>query len=202
MFIAIEGIDGSGKSTTIASLEKFLAARGHAVHRTAEPTTLDTGRAIRELLGLKNERPHTRRELALLFAADRLRHLEEEVEPALAAGKTVITDRYLFSSLSYQSVDLPYEWVKEINRFARLPDVVVYIGVSVDTALSRLARFREGTEIFETRTFLEKLIANYERVLAEYAGQVVIARLDGEVAMDDIAGDIEKKLSGILPKKI
>ena len=202
MFIAVEGIDGSGKSTTIAELEKFLTSRGHAVHRTAEPTKLDTGRAIRELLGLKSERPYTRHELALLFAADRLRHLEEEVEPMLAAGRTVLTDRYLFSSLAYQSADLPYEWVRELNRFARLPDVVVYIGVGVDTALSRLARFRQGTEIFETRGFLEKITATYERVIAEYAGRVTVTRLDGEVAMADIAADIEKRLSGLFPKKI
>ncbi|HSA34482.1 MAG TPA: dTMP kinase [bacterium] len=202
MFIAVEGIDGSGKSTTIAELEKFLTARGHAVHRTAEPTKLDTGRAIRELLGQKNERPYTRHELALLFAADRLRHLEEEVEPALAAGKTVLTDRYLFSSLAYQSVDLPYEWVAGLNRFARLPDTVLYIEVSVDTALSRLARFRQGTEIFETRAFLEKLRANYEKVFKKYTGKVNIVRLDGEVAMSDIAADIEKRLSGIFPKKV
>ena len=200
MFIAVEGIDGSGKSTTIAELEKFLVARGYTVHRTAEPTKLDTGRAIRELLGLKSERPYTRHELALLFAADRLRHLEEEVEPMLAAGKTVLTDRYLFSSLAYQSADLPYEWVRELNRFARLPDVVVYIGVSVDTALSRIARFRQNAEIFETRGFLEKLTATYERVLAEYADRVTVARLNGEVAMDGIAADIEKRLSGIFPK--
>ncbi len=201
MFIAVEGIDGSGKSTTIAELEKFLTSRGHAVHRTAEPTGLDTGRAIRELLGQKSERPYTRHELALLFAADRLRHLEEEVEPALAAGKTVLTDRYLFSSLAYQSVDLPSEWVAALNRFARLPDTVIYIEVSIDTALSRLTRFRQNAEIFETRGFLEKLRANYERVLTEYADQVNIVRLDGEVAMGDIAADIEIRLSGIFPKK-
>lgn len=202
MFIAVEGIDGSGKSTTIAGLERFLTSRGHTVHRTAEPTGLDTGRAIRELLSRKSEQPYTRHELALLFAADRLRHLEEEVEPMLAAGKTVLTDRYLFSSLAYQSVDLPLKWVEGLNRFARLPDIVIYIEVSVETALSRLARFRQGTEIFETRTFLERLTANYEKILTAYAEKVVIVRLDGEVAMDDIAADIEKRLSGIFPEKI
>ncbi|HNT28587.1 MAG TPA: deoxynucleoside kinase, partial [bacterium] len=93
------------------------------------------------------------------------------------------------------------EWVAALNRFARLPDTVIYIEVSIDTALSRLTRFRQNAEIFETRGFLEKLRANYERVLTEYADQVNIVRLDGEVAMGDIAADIEIRLSGIFPKK-
>jgi len=201
LFIAIEGIDGSGKTTTISEVERFLLSRGYAVHRTAEPTCSDIGRFIRSLLQKRSEHTYTRHELALLFAADRLRHLAEEIEPALAAGKAVLTDRYLFSSLAYQTVDLPYEWVRELNRFARLPDTLIYLDVSIETALSRISRHRTLAEIFETRSFFERLLINYERVLADYAGKTHIVRLDGEVMMEDIATDIEKKLSSIFPKK-
>lgn len=199
LFLAIEGIDGSGKTTTMGEIERFLLSRGHVVHRTAEPTGYEIGRTIRSLLTCKQERAFLHHELALLFAADRLRHLAEEIEPALAAGKTVISDRYLFSSLAYQSVRLPYEWVKELNRFARLPDIVIYIEVSIETALSRITRFREGVEIFETRDFLGKLTTHYDHILTEYADRVTIVRMSGEVAMEEIAAEVERSLSKIFP---
>ncbi len=201
MFIAVEGIDGAGKTTTIAEIERFLTARGYAVHRTSEPTSGVLGQAVRDLLKGNEERAYLHPELALLFAADRLRHLADEIEPALDAGKTVLTDRYLFSSLAYQSVVLPYEWVNALNRFARLPDVVVYIGVSLDTACERLAAHRSRSDLFEKRGFLEKLLDTYERVIAEYADRICIVRLDGEVKMEEIAGDVERRLGGIFPPK-
>ncbi len=201
MFIAVEGIDGSGKTTTVTEIERFLRRRGYAVHRTSEPTGGDSGRAIRALLAGDEDRAYLHHELALLFAADRLRHLADEIEPALAAGKTVLTDRYLFSSLAYQSSVLPYEWVREINRFARIPDVVIYIGVSLDTACARIAATRQKTELFEKRVFLEKLLDTYERVILEYGDRVCVVRLDGEVKMDEIAGDVEKHLGGIFPPR-
>ncbi len=201
MFIAVEGIDGAGKTTTVTEIEQFLVRRGYAVLRTSEPTGGDSGRAIRALLAGKEDRPHLHHELALLFAADRLRHLADEIEPALAAGKTVLTDRYLFSSLAYQSVVLPYEWVQEINRFALLPDIVVYIGVSLDTACARIAAHRPKADLFEKRAFLEKLLDTYERVIREYGDRVCVVRLDGEVKMEEIARDVEKCLGGLFPPK-
>jgi len=202
MFIAVEGIDGAGKTTTVTEIERFLLRRGYTVHRTSEPTSGDSGRAIRALLSGDGDRAYLHHELALLFAADRLRHLADEIEPALAAGKTVLTDRYLFSSLAYQSAVLPSEWVRELNRFALLPDVVVYIGVSLDTACARIAATRQKTELFEKRVFLERLLDNYERVIVEYGDRICVVRLDGEVRMEEIAGDVEKRLGGIFPPKL
>ncbi|HNW83863.1 MAG TPA: dTMP kinase, partial [bacterium] len=136
MFIAVEGIDGSGKSTTIKELQKYLTNKGHNVLLTAEPTDMPTGKLIREVLAKKDEdAPLTHEMLALMFATDRLNHLRERIWPALREKKTVITDRYFFSSIAYQSVNVSYEWVKGINRFATMPDVLVFIDVSIEKAL-------------------------------------------------------------------
>ncbi len=201
MFLALEGIDGSGKTTTMSALSAFLTSRGHPVYQTAEPTLLPTGRMIREMLKQQEESAMVHETLALLFAADRLRHLTEEVDPQLKAGKTVLTDRYLFSSLSYQSVRLSYTWVKDLNRFARIPDITLFIDVSIETALARIAKNREGRELFETRSFLERVRSGYERSLADFSTRTKIVRLNGELPVAEIPADIESKLGPLIPQK-
>ncbi|MGI6393127.1 MAG: dTMP kinase [bacterium] len=199
MFIAVEGIDGSGKSTTLKELEKYLLNLGHKVFLTVEPTEMESGKIIREILAKKEEdAPLTHELLALLFAADRLNHLREQIWPALKRKETVVTDRYFFSSIAYQSVNVSYEWVKGINRFAMMPDLLIYIDVSIDKALMRLSAFRQTTELYETRAYLEQIKASYETVLADFSKFVKIVRLDGNLKMDEIYSDIEKKFEGVL----
>jgi len=199
MFIAVEGIDGSGKSTTVKELERYLKNKGHNVFLTAEPTNMQTGKQIRELLAKKdNESPLVHEMLALMFATDRIEHLREEIRPALKQKKTVVTDRYLFSSIAYQSTRVNYEWIKEINRFAMLPDILVFIDVSIDKALERISNFRHKKELYETREFLEQISSNYKKVISEFEGMMKIVYLDGNVEMDEIYSDIEKKFEGVL----
>lgn len=199
MFIAIEGIDGSGKSTTIKELCKYLETKGYSVFLTAEPTLMSSGKLIREVLSKKeSDAPLTHEMLALMFASDRLNHLREEIWPALKEKRTVVTDRYLFSSVAYQSVNVSYEWVKGINRFAMLPDILVFIDVSIDKALERLAMFRHETELYETREFLEQIDRNYKTVIADFQDHLKVVYLDGNLKMDEIYSDIEKKFEGVL----
>ncbi len=199
MFIAVEGIDGSGKSTTIKELEKYLTNKGHDLFLTAEPTSMDSGKQIREVLAQKDKgSPLVHEMLALMFASDRLNHLREQIWPALQQKKTVVTDRYLFSSIAYQSTRVNYEWIKGINRFAMLPDILVYIEVSIDNALDRLDIFRHKKELYETREFLEQISANYKKVISEFEGMMKVVCLDGNVDMDEIYRDIEKKFEGVI----
>jgi len=199
MFIAVEGIDGSGKSTTIKELSRYLLSRGNDVLLTAEPTDMPSGKLIREVLAKKDEESHLTHEmLALMFAADRLNHLRERIWPALKAKRTVVTDRYFFSSVAYQSVNVSYEWVKGVNRFATMPDIVVFIDVSIDKALERLSIFRQNTELYETREYLEQIKANYETVISDFSEHVKVVRLNGNLKMDEIYSDIEKKFEGVL----
>lgn len=193
MFIAVEGIDGCGKSTTVKEIARFLKSKGHDIMLTAEPTAMATGVLIRQFLKEERISPLLQHKLALMFAADRIEHLEKEVLPALSNGKTVITDRYLFSSVAYQSLSLPYDWVLDLNRFARLPDLLVFIDASVDIALSRITSRGAEKEIFEKREILENIKLNYDKVLSEFSGRLKLVKLNGELPADKIYGDVELK---------
>ena len=148
-FIVFEGIDGAGKSTQIEALSLALQQLGIAVHRTAEPTSLDTGRMLRDALGGKTER--TPAEMAALFTLDRIAH-NKEIGTALDAGKTVICDRYYYSSLAYQGSLCDYDWVRRMNCDCpeiRRPDLCVFLDISPKEALARIGKRGEAKEIYE-----------------------------------------------------
>ena len=202
MFIAVEGIDGSGKSTTIREIKRYLESKGEAVYLTAEPTTLATGKIVRNFLSETNsDTPLIHEMLALAFAADRINHLREEIWPALRKKQTVITDRYFFSSVAYQSLNVSYEWVKGINRFATLPDVLVFIDVSVDKAVERLTKFRTSTEIYEKRELLQQIDRNYREVIKEFEDNLKVIYLNGNLDIDKIYGDVEEKFAPLFADK-
>ena len=202
MFIAVEGIDGSGKSTTIREIKRYLESKGEAVYLTAEPTTRATGKIVRNFLSETNsDTPLIHEMLALAFAADRINHLREEIWPALRKKQTVITDRYFFSSIAYQSLNVSYEWVKGINRFATLPDVLVFIDVSVDKAVERLTKFRTSTEIYEKRDLLQQIDRNYREVIKEFEDNLKVIYLNGNLDIDKIYGDVEEKFAPLFADK-
>src|SRR6185369_8913434 len=105
IFVVLEGIDGSGTTTQLGRLQAYLERRGRAVHPTREPSTGPVGRLLREILlgqhRLPGGEPADGLAMALLFAADRRDHVRREIEPALGAGRDVVSDRYLLSSLAY-----------------------------------------------------------------------------------------------------
>lgn len=177
VFIVLEGIDGSGTSTQSGALAAALRARGHEVVETCEPSERSIGRLARARLA-RDAEPLDRRALALLFAADRLDHVARQIEPALAAGRVVLSDRYVMSSWVYQSLDCDPQWVREINRFAPWPDLTFVLDVSAAEAMRRVAG-REGIEeIFETTPQQVKLAQGY----AEHARDASLPRvhrLDG-----------------------
>lgn len=187
MFIAFEGLDGCGKSTQIHRVSAALRALGHDVHVTAEPSHGSIGTLIRQQ-GLcapttassmpstpstgstDSTAPHAFDEatLALLFAADRLHHVQHEIEPALAAGKIVLTDRYVLSSLAYQSVHLPMDWVMQINAHARHADATLFFHITPETAAQRRhARNSEGSR-FETTARQRAVAAAFDQAMARY----------------------------------
>src|SRR5260221_6737154 len=127
IFIALEGIDGSGTTTQSGHLVAHLASRGRRAHATREPSAGPIGRLLREILlgqhGLPGGAPADGQAMALLFAADRRDHLRREIEPALAAGTDVVSDRYLMSSLAYQAEEAERSWVASLARVVRAPDI-------------------------------------------------------------------------------
>lgn len=188
-FIVLEGLDGSGTTTQLGLLEKELASRGRKVYPTCEPTPLPTGRIIRDVLEKRlTVEPET---LARLFSADRYEHLYGKggIISRLEAGETVISDRYLFSSLTYQSLGCPFDLVKELNPFP-LPEYLVYIDVSPEICRARRST-RDLVELFDGDSLQQSLAENYERAMAAYEGRgMTLIRIDGTRSPRDICRDI------------
>jgi dTMP kinase len=145
--IVIEGIDGAGSTTQSQMLVNWLKALSIPANLTSEPSKGPIGVAVRNHLKRRTDLGGPEAE-ALAFAADRMDHVASEVEPALARGVTVVTDRYYLSSLAYQALGCDLDWLLEINRFALRPDLTVFLSVPVHVGLDRLSG-RETLERFE-----------------------------------------------------
>lgn len=182
-FIVLEGADGVGTTTQRGRLAAALALRGRRVHETAEPTTGTIGRFIREVLRTRAHDEPTRRELALLFAADRLDHVHTEIEPKLADGVDVISDRYVLSSYVYQSLDLPIEWVRTLNQHAPRADFTFLVTLPLDDALARIGARAGAKDLFETRALQERVHTLYAQLAPLVDGTVI----DGRGTVDDVA---------------
>src|ERR1041384_7088641 len=172
-FIVLEGIDGSGSTTHTKLLGKALRQRGLKVVETCEPSSGPIGGLIRQVLQRRlfvpdasGPREFAWSTMALLFAADRMDHLDSTVVPALREGAVVLSDRYDLSSLAYQSVTAPggervVPWIRELNAAALRPDLTIVIDVPVEVAEER-RRARGGVEeMFESRDLQTKLCAVY-----------------------------------------
>lgn len=202
-FFALEGIDGSGKSTQLKLLARRLEAAGIPCLTTCEPTVGPIGKLLRQVL--TGQVTCDSRVVAPLFAADRLDHLLNEKDglcSAVERGVTVLTDRYYFSSYAYQSVDLPLEWVIEVNRpCADLlrPTATLFIDVSPELALERIAQNRESTELFETKDRLTRTREQYFRAFALEKDRERVIIIPGDRDVEAVAGDIWRAVSTLLP---
>jgi dTMP kinase len=165
LLIALEGIDGSGTTTQARLLRDWLTRSGREVHLTCEPSQGPIGTILRSILRRELPRSLDPAAVALLFAADRLDHVEHELRPRLAAGIHVVSDRYLASSLAYQSLDLELSWVREINSRAPAPDLTLYL--RIDPALARARRGQRGEpeEIFDDHGLQLRISARYDELL-------------------------------------
>ena len=193
-FIVFEGIDGAGTSTQIKKLvERGCQECGEgAFVATAEPTGGETGRFLRRMLG--GEFSVDEKTNAYLFAADRCEHIfgKGGVQELCQAGKTVVSDRYFFSSMAYQSVSCGEELPKLLNEPFPLPEYLFYFVINPEVSLGRVNARGEKKEIYETIEKQKKIAAQYEKVISEYeknAGEtgMKIIRIDAEKSIDDIS---------------
>jgi len=181
-FIVIEGLDGSGK-TTQAKLLTAKLSRSHNAVYTSEPSRGKIGTFIRNSCLYGEKRLSSATE-ALLFAADRVDHVEKEIKPALAEGKLVVCDRYVYSSLAYQgSAGLSVEWIKEINRYALKPDLAVFIDVTPEKVLQRLKRRKSVMENLETQRKVREI---YQMSVSK--GELV--RINGDNPLEKVGEDL------------
>jgi dTMP kinase len=192
-FIVLEGLDGAGTTTQGALLAARLIEHDIPVELTKEPTDGLLGRIARGFTdGDLHLEPET---VALTFAADRIEHTVEMRE-LLDAGTWVLSDRYVASSLAYQtSQGLPFEWVRTLNSRAMEPDATVFVDTSVATCVSRLeARGEFNTGPFDKAAALEKARELY---LQAFASDVPLGRLieiDGDASREIVADAIWSSL--------
>ena len=179
IFICIEGLDGCGKTTQAKLLAKKLR-KSHNAFYTAEPSRGEIGTFIRKCCLYGEKRLSTVVE-ALLFAADRVEHVESEVLPALYEGRLVISDRYVYSSLAYQgAAGLSLDWIEKVNEHALKPDLAIFIDAELKTVMNRLKSKKSVMENMET---LKKVRDVYMKFVAK--GELV--RLDGNRAKYEVS---------------
>ena len=197
MFIVIEGLDGAGTTTQAAKLVRMLEANGREVVATREPSTGPFGVMARQALGRRLVLPDGERvdpaSLALLFAADRMDHLAAVVRPAIARGAIVVSDRYVHSSLAYQSTENDADWVAAINSRADIADLTVLVDVSAEECARRIAERGDATEIFEAVDTLTRVAGAYEDAIARRPENVV--RVDGSKSIDAVAACIAAEVA-------
>ena len=195
--VVIEGIDGAGTTTQARRLVAALDARGVAGHLTREPSDGPVGRLLREILAGQHA-PTDATTHALLFAADRADHIQREVDPALAAGKVVVSDRWYHSSLAYQGAAEERAWIAELNRRARAPDLTLFLEVAPEVAAARRARSGRPDELFDALALQRRVAAGYREVMAALGGREPVAVLDGERDEDEVAADCLARVLVIL----
>lgn len=191
-FIVIDGIDGAGTTTHSSLLAGFLEGMRFFVYLTQEPSNSDIGQILRRFLKNKDIPACTD---ALLFAADRSLHYYNEIKRKLDEGYIIISDRYIESSIVYQSVqsdEISIEWVKEINKFAGEPDLTIILDINPKISLAR--KTQEDFEKFEDTSFLDKVRELYLK-RAEQKGYYI-------VNSDDIIEIVQEKIQKIVIDKL
>jgi dTMP kinase len=194
LFIALEGIDGCGKSTQQTLLAQKLREHGLMIYETCEPTESRIGQLIRDVFNHRMEADH--RTIAGLFVADRLDHILNQKNGILrkmSEGYTVITDRYYFSSYAYQGAHMSLDWVIQANsQSAELlrPDINIYIDIDPEISMQRIAKSRNSIELFETKENLHRVRETYFRSFAHEKHLERIEIVNGDQPVELIANEI------------
>ena len=189
-FLVLEGLDGAGTTTQAKRLVEHLNAAGTKAHVTREPSDGPIGQLIRQMLTGGHAIPGqaiAQSTFGLLFAADRLDHLQREIEPQLDAGAIVVSDRYYHSSLAYQGTGAERDWIAMLNQRARKPDLTIFLQVRAEVAAARRAAAGRVQELFEDMRMQEEVAAGYKATLSELAAQGErIETIDGEASPDEV----------------
>jgi len=187
--IVIEGIDGAGKTTHARKLVRWLRKKGIQTRYTFEPTRGAIGRILEKMA---SKRKVDVRVEALLFAADRIDHLNKIIRPLLEKGFIIISDRYVHSSIAYQSITVgDQRWVEELNKFAEKPDLVILLDVDPEIGLRRIKRKRAR---FERIEILKKVREKYLELAEREGFKVIDANRGVEDVFEDVRSLVEKFL--------
>ncbi len=199
-FISFEGVDGSGKSTQISKLKEYLEAGGYEVVLSREPGGTDIGEQIRSvILDPKNEGMTAVTE-ALLYAASRAQHVHDVIAPAVDAGKVVICDRFVDSSIAYQQYGRKLgECVRIINGYAIdgcMPDLTFLLKVKPDVGGTRIGSREKDRIELEDKSFHEAVYQGYESLQEEFSERIV--GIDAARSVDEIFAEIKEYMDRLL----
>lgn len=209
LYIALEGIDGSGKTTQVEKLIENYQSQGKEIVRTREPRKEGIiGGLVHEIL--KGERKMSSRALQYLFSTDRVLHHEEVIEPALKEGKIVVSDRSFWSAVVYGILDKSEEYGFEsanqilvahsilsmYHQFI-VPDFTFFLNVSLPTSLLRIEEKHKQSpkEMYEVKEKVEKVIKGYDWLLENFGDE--ITKIDGEQSIDDVTKEILEKVEAL-----
>jgi dTMP kinase len=195
LFVVLVGLDGSGTTTQVGRLADVLRSRGVHMRTTREPSDGPIGTVIRQVLTGRIVLPAGRAPgwatMALLFAADRMDHVEAEIEPFLLAGGTVLSDRYDASSLAYQSVVSgragaeTVEWIRTLNRHALRPDLTIALDVTPEVAAARRQARGEPPQLYEQNE-VQRALAVFYKNLAKHMIEDRVAIVPADGSADDV----------------
>jgi dTMP kinase len=207
-FVVIEGIDGAGTTTQVALLGQRLRKDGRAVRTTREPSDGPVGTLARQVLTGRIVLPGGRAPgwatMALLFAADRMDHVESEIEPFVASGGIVLSDRYDASSLAYQSVSsgrggpATVDWIRSINRYACRPDLTIVLDVPPEVGAARREARGEVAQLYEQNE-VQQALAVFYKELARHMPNDRIVQVDASGAVEEVAERVFSAYKAHLP---
>ena len=197
-FIVFEGLDGSGQSTQAGLLKDFLVGKGYQVVSTKEPTLdSEAGKKIRQILNKKEK--ISPKKLQELFTEDRKEHLRNLIIPALKKGKTVISDRYFFSTFAYGVSDgLDLDWLIKINDKFLLPDLIFILKVRPKVCIERIEKRGNPQTFFEKEKKLAMVWQTYKILPKRFENVKVI---EGEKPIKEVFSQIKKVVSAQFIKK-
>lgn len=202
IFIVIEGIDGSGKSTIAQQLFSYLSRKlgKEKVILTSEPTDSEHGKELRELLKTDQSPEANLKRCLELYVLDRQHHLEKVIDPALKSGKWVICDRYKYSTIVYQSLQgASIDTILELHKGMRVPDMIFILKIPAEAALQHISadKKREQPEKFEKLDFLQKAAKKFQD-LPDILPHEEFIFIDSSKSISHVMKEVKKKIDLML----
>jgi len=198
VFIAFEGLDGSGKSTQVDAIKDRLINKHIKFKIEKEPSDRNPiGLVVRDIIkGLTSVSPVT---LAKLFSADRYEHVLHDIKPYIDGGGHVIMDRFIFSSFAYQGLDCSYDEIYLYNRDAiqlLMPDLTIFIDTPPEVCIERIDSTRNGKELFDDK--LAAVYENYMNAFEKMKSEANILIVNGNQPPDAITEEIWNALEVLI----
>ncbi len=195
----LEGLDGAGTTTQLRLIEKDLLSMGINSFITHEPTDNPSGKLIRRFLS--GELPAAQSTIAYAFATDRDDHLynpEYGIVKHINNGEVVISDRYFFSSIAYQSIGFDPETVLMLNSRFPYPKYLIYIDTPVEACIARIESRGNEKEIYEKKSYQLQVRENYEKCFSNLPAGCKLIRIDGTLSIEEIHSIILKEIKNAL----